>query len=450
MKRRTFLALSTATVGISACGHSRQTRDNETMASLVTTPSLAEGLDMLTDDQTVDTALQEIEALGAIEIEAILGDGSAISTRSILTPDKMAPLFPVPPITEELRASLLGRKYWALPEAERPNTTWPDARRSPDYLHFADFPLTAPKFTLSADVLQLLAARNAFDLRADDPVVVFGLRGCRMQIDANEAVWAPEHALIASTPTHLEKGCVIGLWRPADGQIALFKSSTVPSARYIFIALPQQGAGTSLLPTGLYNYARGDHLASKPKSIQRGALQMQDTYAVLRTAAEMVYDPFLATTAWTRGAGHNIHAAGRSHDFDSAGCQVVEGTYLKPERLKTTGAWDTFRKFAGTIDETGAAPPATAQRRFQYMLLTGLEAALAYHGGAAFEAAYRPLRFGSSGSRVAELQEALIANHGRAVESLKASGRFDIQTTFAALLENKFEMGDFGSHVVMN
>jgi len=253
---------------------------------------------------------------------------------------------------------------------------------------------------------------------------------------------------VVETPTHLAPKCLVGLWRPADGQIALFRSSTVPAAHNMYAGLAVQGYGTCLLPTGLYQYVRGNHKAKYPKSIQRGALRINhDAYAVLRTAAELTYDPYLPTTAWTRGAAHNIHAAGLSDMFDSAGGQVVHGTYVRPERLKTKGAWDTFRRFAGTVDETGAAPPATAQANYQYMLLTGLEAALAYHGGADFEAGYSPLRFGSSGQKVADLQAQLITNHGSAVKGLAANGTFDMRTSFGVLLENKFLVNEYTTPV---
>ena len=81
------------------------------------------------------------------------------------------------------------------------------------------------------------------------------------------------------------------------------------------------------------------------------------------------------------------------------------------------------------------------------MLLTGLEAALAYHGGADFEAGYSPLRFGSSGQKVADLQAQLIINHGSAVKGLAANGMFDMRTSFGVLLENKFLVNEYTTPV---
>ncbi len=451
MKRREFLLMSAAAAGLSACAQ----------ASEAAAPALGEAPDPppvppgdpddLSAEELAETALLEIEALaalGADEIETVLAEGTGFSTRSVITPNSMSSIFPVPPLTQALRDAYAARKYRNVPASERPMPVWPSLTRAPDYLHLAGYGLAAPEFVLSSDLLTKLADRNAFTLNSTDPVIVFGLRGCRMAAGGEEAGWAAEHAVVVEAPTHLAPKCLVGLWRPSDRQIALFRSSTVPAAHNMYSSLAEQGNGTSLLPTGLYRYIRGDHKASKPASIQRGALRMnEDRYAVLRTAAELTYDPFLPTTAWTRGAAHNIHAAGLSDVFDSAGCQVVHGTYIKPERLKTKGAWDAFRRFAGTVDESGAAPASGSQTNYQYMLLTGLEAALAYHGGADFEAGYQPLRFGSSGQRVADLQTGLIADHGSAVSSLAVNGRFDMQTSFGVLLESKFLTDEYQSPV---
>jgi hypothetical protein len=449
MKRRDFLMMSAAVAGLGACGQT-SVADAPVEAAPEVAAAPPVDPDALTVEELEETALLEIEelaALGITEIETVLAEGTKFSTKSVLTPNSMSTAFPVPPLTDELRAAFAARKYWDVPTPDRPVPVWPALNKAPDYIHLAGYALAAPEFTLSSDLLARLAERNAFAINAAGPVVVFGLRGCRMVTGGEEAGWASEHAVVVETPTHLAPKCLVGLWRPADGQIALFRSSTVPAAHNMYASLAEQGNGTSLLPTGLYQYMRGDHKASKPKSIQRGALRMNDSYAVLRTAAELTYDPFLPTTAWTRGAAHNIHAAGLSDIFDSAGCQVVHGTYIKPERLKTKGAWDAFRRFAGTVDETGAAPPATAQKNYQYMLLTGLEAALAYHGGADFEAGYSPLRFGSSGQKVADLQAQLITNHGSAVKGLPANGTFDMLTSFGVLLENKFLVNEYTTPV---
>ncbi len=447
MKRRDFLGATLSMAGLAACDNNGVKAPSGQGNVHAREGSTEETADLLSDEDHLDTVMLEIAALANTDVQVLLDESSQITTRSEILPNAMTPTFSVPPVSEALRLRLSGRKYSLLEQSEKPLPVWPEPNRAPDYLHLTGFGNPASNFTISSDHLRTLAARNSFEIRRSDPVVVFGLRGCNLEDGASEATWSPEHKVSLSTPNHLELRCLIGLWRQGDGQIALFKSATVPSAQNIYMVLSEQGAGTSLLPTGLYNLRRGNHKASKPARVQRGALIMQDEYAVLRTAAELTYDPFLPTTAWTRGAAHNIHAAGLSRDFDSAGCQVIEGTYLKPTRLRAQGAWDTFRRYAGTVDAAGAEPPSTDQALFQYMLLTGQELALVDQGGERFGQEYQPLRFGSSGVRVAALEDLLISKHSKKVSGIKASGRFDMLTTFGVLIENKPKLGDFGSHI---
>lgn len=404
----------------------------------------------------LDVALAEIETLGEGMLETVVpaamrsvyeqDAAGQPFIRSVLTPDKVDAVFPNPPVTEELLAVLRGQKYWKLPPEQRETPIWPAVTSAPDYLHLAPFAAPPETFVLDADLLAFLADRNSFALRAEDPVMVFGLRGCNLPAGTNTTGWVSEQELTVSTPTHLKLGCTMGIWRRAHGMIALFRAGTVPAVHYMFMGLAAGGSGISLLPTGLYEYLRGDHWAGKPTSIQRGALLIQDRYPVLRTAATLSYNPFLETTAWTRGGGHNIHAAGPYDAYWSAGCQVIEGNYVNPERIRTTGAWRPFRLMAGTVDTSGQ-PPAGGQKNFQYMLLTGQEAALAYHGAAGFAETYQPLRFGSSGARVAALQARFLEDHGSAVQGLKETGRFDMATSFGALIDSKVSQGDFATPI---
>lgn len=405
----------------------------------------------------LDVMLSEIETLGEGMLETVVpatvvsvaeqdAQGNPV-VRSVMTPDAMSAVFPNPPVTPELLALLKAQKYWHLPEAERETPVWPAVTSAPDYLHLAPYAAPEGGFVLDGELLSLLAERNGFALETGAPVIVFGLRGCRLPEGVSATGWVDEQALSVAAPTHLKLDCVMGLWRPADGKVAVFRAGTVPAVHYMFMGLAVGGTGTSLLPTGLYDYKRGDHWRSKPKSIQRGALIMQSDYPVLRTAASLSYNPFLPTTAWTRGGAHNIHAAGPYDAYWSAGCQVVEGDYVKPERMRTTGAWRDFRLMAGTVDADGQ-PPAGGQTAFQYMLLTGQEAALAWEGASGFAETYRPLRFGATGERVAALQARLMEDHGGAVAGLRESGVFDMATSFAALIDSKVSQGDFASPVV--
>ena len=443
MQRRTFMQMA----GASVLAASLTLRaSGETPAGAL---SEQEAFDL-------DVALAEIEALGEGLLETVVpaemtsvyeqdAAGQPV-IRSVLTPDRADAVFPNPPITEELLAALKGQKYYDIPADQRETPVWPAVTSAPDYLHLAPFAAPPETFVLTADLLALLADRNSFTLRAEDPILVFGLRGCTLPDGVSTTGWVSEQQLNVSTPTHLKLGCTMGLWRRSDGMIALFRAGTVPAVHYMFMGLAAGGSGISLLPTGLYEYARGDHWAGKPNSIQRGALLIQDQYPVLRTAATLSYNPFLETTAWTRGAGHNIHAAGPTDAYWSAGCQVIEGNYVNPDRVRTTGAWRSFRLMAGTVDTSGQ-PPAGGQKKFQYMLLTGREAALAYHGASGFAETYRPLRFGSAGARVAALQARFLEDHGSAVQGLKETGKFDMATSFAALIDSKVSQGDFATPI---
>lgn len=72
---------------------------------------------------------------------------------------------------------------------------------------------------------------------------------------------------------------------------------------------------------------------------------------------------------------------------------------------------------------------------------------LACHGAAGFAETYQPLRFGSSGARVAALQARFLEDHGSAVQGLKETGRFDMATSFGALIDSKVSQGDFATPI---
>lgn len=400
-------------------------------------------------DAVLDEVLSEIEAAANQQLEMIGGAEFVSDYRSILDLKKMKADFPVPPLDANRIAEIRARKYSAVPVAERPPHSWPAADRAPDYSHLAVLALKSPDFTLSAGVLRLLAERNSFELATTGrPVIVFGLRGCRIADGAPSHPWAREHALVVGSPSHRSSSCVLGLWRTADDHITVYRASTVPAVAHMYMSLSERGVGASLLPTGLYSYSVGTHLASKPKSIQRGALRIASGYVVLRTAKDLSYDPYADTTAWTRGEAHNIHAGGSADLFSCAGCQVVPGGYSGEGRRTSTGQWSTFQTAAGLVGADGAFVADDSKPSFLYMLLTGQEAALAFHGGAAFNNGYYRLRPGSSGIDVADLQQRFLQDHPGAVPGLSANGRFDLRTSFAALIDREKQTGEFTSPVV--
>lgn len=409
------------------------------------------------DEEWLDTVLAEIEALNGRIVEGLSSsepqpdnvddDPGGIVMKSVILPGSMVASFATPPLSPETVETIRGQSFWKLAEEARPAVGWPDGSRAPDYLPLTGFAAPPSSFAVSGPLLSFLASRNDFPLTSETGIVVFGLRGCRLEGTDTHAEWASEHRLQVASPSHLVASCIVGLWRRSDDAVAVFSASTVPSAHNMFASLVVQGAGTSLLPSGCYRYQRGSHRASKPGRIQRGALLITSKYAVLRTAAELFYDPFKDTTAWTEGAAHNIHAAGMSSIFDSAGCQVVHGNYVSPDRLQARGAWKVFRELAGTADASGSTPSG-GQTAFRYMLLTGLEAALAWEGSQAFTDGYRPLRPGSKGPRVKALQERLMEAQPLGPIG-RADGDFGINTTWAALIAAKETYNDHATHVVM-
>lgn len=398
-----------------------------------------------TDDELLDAVLNEIEAFAGQSVSRLSAESVEGPDKAIMLVSALNASFEVPPLSQELIAALSAKSYWDTPLADRPQPEWPSSR-APDYLHLNAYSPPPEAFSVSGTLLAFLADRNDFPLATAGDIVVFGLRGCTIAGGETHKDWASEHALIVDPPTHLAQKCVLGLWRRSDNMVAVFRGSTVPAAHNIFTSLFVQGNGTSLLPTGFYTYNRGTHKASKPASAQRGAMLISGQYPVLRTAASLVYDPFLPTTAWTLGAAHNIHAAGHGDVFNSAGCQVVHGNYVKPARTRTTGAWDIFRQFAGTAGPGGAAPSGDAQKRFRYMLLTGLEAALAHEGSPGFSEAYRPLRIGSRGPRVAALQADLMMGAGLGIVT-SADGDFGPRTAFGVLAASKSGYGDYATPI---
>jgi hypothetical protein len=400
-------------------------------------------------DAVLDEVLSEMEAVTNEKLEMIGGADFVADYRSVLDLKKMKADFPAPPLDPGRIAEIRSRKYSAIPVADRPSHSWPAADRAPDYSHLGVLPLKSPAFMLSAGVLRLLAERNGFDLaKTSRPVIVFGLRGCRIADNEPFHPWAEEHALEAGSPGHLRSSCVLGLWRTADDYITVYRASTVPAVAHMYMSLAERGVGTSLLPTGLYDYSAGTHLADKPKSIQRGALCIASGYVVMRTAKDLSYDPYADTTAWTRGEAHNIHAGGTADLFSCAGCQVVPGGYSGEGRQTATGPWSTFQTAAGLVGADGTFVANDTKPSFLYMLLTGQDAALAFHGGSAFNNGYYRLRPGSSGPDVADLQKRLIENNPGAVPGLSASGSFDLRTTFAVLIDHEKQTGEYTTPVV--
>lgn len=428
MRRRDFtLALGAASAALMAPG-AAWTQDTE-IESDVTYSMLA-----------------EIEALQGRRIESIGPSNEPSPDRSVLRMSSTNAGHTSPPLTDELRAVLHERDWWGIPDEQKPQPTWMSGRAS-DYAHLSGFSLASTQFELDAGVLNRLAAANSFVINDLRPVLIFGLRGAKLLNGEDSAPWAATHRLDASDPSHVDCACVIGILRKSDGMIALFRGTTVPAVNAMYKALPNNAIGTSMLPTGLYAYSIGTVHAGRPEAIQRGALRIQGRYCVFRTADDVVFDPYSASDAWTIGEYHQIHAAGSNlQKPGSNGCQVIPGGYRGTDRMRAHGRWSDFRTLAGLADADGLPVADESSPTFQYMLLTGREAALAYQGGNAFQNGYRRLRHGSTGPSVLSLQRRLYASYP--IDGARADGSFGMLTSFGVLWQKKETEGEYSSPIV--
>ncbi|MBU6318984.1 MAG: hypothetical protein KGS00_04965 [Alphaproteobacteria bacterium] len=459
MRRRTFLSASAAAAAIAGIGGCE--RQNAEPVPPPPAPPTPEALELPSADDEADSSnaveLGDFEgvatpALGASLIEPVDATQSQAVRSLIYTKALTQGAWPAPPLDDSLKALISQRRYWEIGAADRPVPNWPDLLRAPDYRHLESFAQpAAEEFELTAEALTFLAERNSFQFADRQGVRIFGLRGCALSSPDEARPFASAHALRVRTPGHLSCECVMGVWRPADNMIAVFRASTTPSASNMFKALPAAGYGASLLPTGKYRYRAGTHKASDPKKAQTGALLMDQDYVVLRTTDDLSFDPYQTGDVWTRGAAHNIHSTGRFRDgpdvFDSAGCQVVRGYYDINDRTRCNGPWAAFRRDAGLVDTSGSptAEEAPGAGSFEYMLLTGQEAALAASKEPGFLEGYFRLRPGSSGQSVLDYKQKLSALFPDI--KLAAVDRFDSPTSFATLILHKDRQGEFASVV---
>jgi DNA/RNA endonuclease G (NUC1) len=293
--------------------------------------------------------------------------------------------------------------------------TWAPDDLSPDYAHLDDI-IEGATFTFTAEDLELLAALNSFPLDTAKPKpVLFGLRGCAI-IKDHDAVGAGGHAVLRDQrPDHHTPRCVLGVWDRTSGSVAVFPGSTVPDRRAVRSWKVNRKAG-NLLATGFYGYVVGPHatlrkngtLNSRPGCfLLRENASKKRVVVVRRSSDDLQYQ---TTDVVDRTApGDNIHPTffTTPTDFSSLGCQVVVGSADSGGNHK--GPWACFRKAAGQTDDDGMPGQA-----FQYMLLTGAEAAIASalrRAGLAADPTARDrlrrLRFGSKGEAVGRLQARL-------------------------------------------
>jgi N-acetylmuramoyl-L-alanine amidase len=305
------------------------------------------------------------------------------------------------------------------PALGQADARWAADDVSPDYHHLATGGVSQA-FTFTGDVLARLCQLNRFDLEGGQPDrILFGLRGCTL-VEGTASGPVAAVQLSEDMPDHTNARCIIGVWNRTTGQVAVFLASTVPNWR-LMEGYRQGGDAANLLATGRYIYRVGTHRPSKPTRIP-GAFIQQGPVVVLRTLDDLIYT---ITDKWDSGhVGDNIHAArldgSSGPQFSSAGCQTVPGDYRSDQHVR---AWGDFRAAAGL---SASSPASENGRPFVYILLTGREARMVADQPNITGLAR--LRFGSSGSEVQQIQQALqsAGYHSGAVNAV-----MDAATTMA-------------------
>lgn len=281
------------------------------------------------------------------------------------------------------------------------DASWAEDSSSPDYHHLQEV-YSETGFTFTAAELESLISSNHFSISKGPDEVLFGLRGCQV-IGNTHNTFSTSVQLQETKPDHQEYQDVLGVWRQSTGEIRVFEGSTVPNWYYMCIQAEIGGHEANMLPTGRYIYQVDKH-----RHIE-GAFRSEQEIVVLRSNDDLIFETSDDWEIWT--PLDNIHPGGCPGEmFSSAGCQTIPGTfgggcqgYYDKEPETHLGTWAEFRASAG-LD------PNNNQDRWEwnyyYVLLTCREARMASQGLDG-EALSR-LRFGSSGTPVLQLQQALL------------------------------------------
>lgn len=392
-----------------------------------------------------------------------------------------------PPFAVRTRTFEQWRPYWTdlTPQARAAEPADPPADAdSVDYAQFiAGAEKSAASFEMTDSVFQKALAWTSIDPLAMGDLVLFGLRGARLENTEafKNAKFSPVIALKEDTPNHLDFRCVIGVWDRRSKMFWAGQGSTVPHFIYLY---SQRNAVRSalaknlpidkfcnMLATGVYRYEVGAHRNSG-KTRQPGAFKLVDSVSVTRGLSGGML-PLTRKDQWDfcdYSPGNNIHAAMESANmplFWSAGCQVLPGTYSN-NRTKPIGVFRDFRIAAGlhpdpeiiirneakptcveTTEDSRRSCPAPGEtampdgppgRAYKYILITGREVRLAAEnpslGDDALE--FARLRRGASGRRVAAMAEAL---------KLKPSDTFNYALQRAYLRDRQLPLGLGGDGV---
>ena len=292
---------------------------------------------------------------------------------------------------------------------------------SPDYRHITDRHLSGSVFQLTAADLELLFTANAFQPNRTEKRILFGLRGAQLVLGTDDTrpmasqIDRPYLTIRDMRPDHHTFRCVIGSYDLTTNRLSGFVANTVPCPEAVVLC--RNGVQNSnLLPCGSYPFVVGTHNG------RMGCFIEAAPKTVLRSRNDLVYD---IHDVWDACDPYDdIHPSFNnvSAPFSSWGCQNVRGTCPKGTD-QHGGEWKLFRQAIGLM----AAGAGDHGRKFDYVLLTGLEAAIASdlrkRGNDGNPAVVKPLlnrlRQGSKGPRVAQFQTAL---------GLSVSGTFDAAT----------------------
>lgn len=269
---------------------------------------------------------------------------------------------------------------------------WAADAMSPDYRHIGR-PGQSSSFELTGNTLLKLARLNRFNVSSGQDEVLFGLRGCRL-INGTSTAFVDTVQLSEDVPDHRGLHCVLGIWRQSSNEVAVYAGSTVPNWVQMQSQRRRGGRRANMLLTGFYEYTVGVHRGRHVNVI--GAFRLQNNVIVLRSNDDLKYE--VTDFFELHTPADNIHPAFSppGADFSSAGCQTIPGRFANNTHY---GAWASFRNSAGLA----ADPQSGMGNKYRYMLLTGREARLVAND----DENIPRLRFGSSGSDVAALQQGL-------------------------------------------
>ncbi len=268
-------------------------------------------------------------------------------------------------------------------------------------------PTTPVKIKITPDVLRRVFAVNQFKIPDNVDIIFFGIRGAvpeRNQYDSTFK-YTSEANILLTQYNHLNFRCTMGQWLVKEGKIGLFIGSTVPGKNGMEDALEGKGSVNMLL-TGYYtDYQKGVH-APRPVTTHKAFRQTQD-HPVRRTKDDMTFE---TSDPVDFGMQHdNIHSAFTDNISGapnaSHGCQIILGKPKCQKFAADTSAWKIFREKAYSV----------VQDVFPYILLEGKDY---FRYGVDLKAPTNArLRFGSSGSAVKDLQDALIAKGQTALKT---------------------------------